>query len=124
MSSNLINALHQEERSIIAELRASRLFQRLEGVRKLLSLYDAQPATSTGIEGLGEPERAAAPAAPLRMVPPQATGVVGSQPIPMPGPSEASAHEPVRAQAAGEIGAEGGSVVSSVRAALLGIGKP
>jgi hypothetical protein len=126
VSSNLISALHQEERSIIAELRASRLFQRLEGVRKLLSLYDAQPATSTGIDGLGEPDRAtAAPAAPLRMVPPQAASVVGSQPIPMPGPSaDATAHEPVRAQAAGEIAAEAGSVVSSVRAALLGIGKP
>lgn len=121
MSSNLITALHQEERSIIAELRASRLFQRLEGVRKLLSLYDAQPATSTGIDGLAEAERAAA--APLRMVPPQAAGVVASQPIPMPAPVDATAPEPVRAQAAGEIAAEAGSVVSSVRAALLGIGK-
>ena len=124
MSSNLITALHQEERSIIAELRASRLFQRLEGVRKLLSLYDAQPATSSGIDGLAEPERAAvAPVVPFRMVPPQAAGAVASQPIPMPAPVDASAPEPVRAQAAGEIAAEAGSVVSSVRAALLGIGK-
>ncbi|NMJ42324.1 hypothetical protein GWK16_13805 [Roseomonas sp. JC162] len=124
MSSNLITALHQEERSIIAELRASRLFQRLEGVRKLLSLYDAQPSVTTGIDGLAEGERAPAAAAPLRMVQPQAAPVMGSQPIPMPGPADVVSHEPVRAQAAGETAAEAGSVVSSVRAALLGIGKP
>ncbi len=133
MSSNLIVALHQEERSIVAELRASRLFQRLEGVRKLLSLYDEQPSVSIGIEGLGEAERAPAAAAagtaPLRMVPPAMSmpAAPASQPIPMPGPTAASAeavsHAAVAAPSA-EAPAESASVVSSVRAALLGIGKP
>ena len=132
MSSTLVSALHHEERAIIAELRASRQFQRLEGVRKLLSLYDAQPSVSIGIEGLGghEVDRAAAP---LRMVsspPPMSSPApmahAASQPIPMPGPtlamSEAPVSEPPRT-VGGEAHGEAASVVSSVRAALLGIGK-
>lgn len=127
MSSNLIAALHQEERSIITELRASRPFQRLEGLRKLLALYDAQPSVASGLDVLGggsaEPERAAAP---LRMVPPQAAmSHPQTQAIAMPGPI-ASEAEPVDARAVGapiEGVGESASVVSSVRAALLGIGK-
>lgn len=126
MSSNLIAALHQEERSIIAELRASRPFQRLEGVRKLLTLYDAQSSVATGFDlPVGaEPERAAAP---LRMV--QPVSHAASQPIPMPGPTISLPDvTPVDAPRPQTVAAEGqgepASVVSSVRAALLGIGKP
>lgn len=129
MSSNLIAALHQEERSIVAELRASRLFQRLEGVRKLLSLYDAQPSVAGGFDAVigAEPERAAAP---LRMVPPQVQPAQqpSTQAIAMPGPvvgmAEAAPVDAVRPQVtAGDATGESASVVSSVRAALLGIGK-
>ena len=79
MTNMLVAALHQEERAIIAELRASRPFQRLEGIQRLLSLYDSQPSAASGLEGLGapEPER---PAVPLRAVPPAVSA------IPMPGP--------------------------------------
>jgi hypothetical protein len=127
MSSTLVNALHHEERSIIAELRASKPFQRLEGIHKLLALYDAQPSAVLSF-GAAEPERAASSVIQLAPVgsAPLPTGV----PIPMPGPvaatAEAAVAEVARASApapAVAMADDGGSVVSSVRAALLGIGK-
>jgi hypothetical protein len=132
MSSTLVSALHNEERSIIAELRASRPFQRLEGIHKLLSLYDAQPSVAVTF-GTPEADRGAAPV--IQLAPP------ASAPIPMPGPvaavaeaAVADAARPVAASPAmpapaavamgGPIGQdEPAGVVSSVRAALLGIGK-
>ena len=117
MSSTLVAALHQEERAIIAELRASRPFQRLEGIQRLLSLYDVQPSVAAGLEGLGtpEPER---PAVPLRAVPPAISA------IPMPGPVlDPTPAEAPRPQGIADAQGEPASVVSSVRAALLGIGK-
>lgn len=126
MSSQLISALHNEERAIIAELRASKLFQRLEGIQKLLGMYDSQPSVSISFDlspaAAPEVERAAAPV--VHLAPPAAP-----QAIPMPGPvaaaAEAAVAEAARAQgvmAAGPAG-EAAGVVSSVRAALLGIGK-
>ncbi|WP_198373505.1 hypothetical protein [Roseomonas rosulenta] len=126
MSSTLVSALHSEERSIIAELRASKPFQRLEGIQKLLALYDAQPSVSVSLGfGTPEPERATAPVIQL------AHTVPSSPPIPMPGPvaAEAAVAEVARASqpavaTASMTQEEPAGVVSSVRAALLGIGKP
>ena len=134
MSSHLVAALHQEERAIVAELRASKPFQRLEGIRRLLEMYDVAPSVSVGFEAApaAEPERASAPiiqitpaAAAAAAAPPLTT----AQAIPMPGPvaamAEAAVAEAARAQpvGAGMPGGEPATVVSSVRAALLGIGK-
>lgn len=126
MSSTLVSALHGEERSIIAELRASKPFQRLEGIHKLLSLYDAQPSVAVSFgPGAPEPERNTAPV--IQLAPPAA-----SAPIAMPGPIGGSADaamadasrvgQPAVATANGAHEEQAG-VVSSVRAALLGIGK-
>jgi hypothetical protein len=121
MSNTLVSALHNEERSIIAELRASTPFQRLEGIHKLLSLYDAQPAVAVSFgAGTAEVERGSAPV--IQLAPPLSS----SAPIPMPGPvgvsveaaiAEASRHQSAVAHD------EAAGAVSSVRAALLGIGK-
>ena len=129
MSSQLISALHNEERAIIAELRASKLFQRLEGIQKLLGMYDAQPSVSISFDlspaATPEVERAAAPV--VHLAPPAAPAA--PQAIPMPGPvaaaAEAAVAEAARAQGAMAAGPAGEAVgvVSSVRAALLGIGK-
>ncbi|MBR0678956.1 hypothetical protein GXW74_00505 [Roseomonas eburnea] len=127
MSSHLIAALHQEERAIIAELRASRPFMRLEGIRRLLEMYDAQPSVSVGLEMAPPPAADRATASVVQIAPPMAAA---PQAIPMPGPvaamaeaavAEAARTAPPMAVAAPE---EPASVVSSVRAALLGIGKP
>jgi hypothetical protein len=125
MSSTLVSALHTEERSIIAELRASKPFQRLESIHKLLALYDAKPTVAVSL-GAADADRNAAPVIQLAPPPPSA-------PIPMPAPgsAEPAAVEPMRAAApaTAAIGSaaiahdEPGGVVSSVRAALLGIGK-
>lgn len=181
MSSSLVTVLHQEERSLVAELRASKPFQRLEAIRRLLALYDAQPSIATGLDMLATPERGsgevihfastAAPAAPMpSAVAAQAAVTASAAPvapsaspmatapgpvmgaIPMPGPTAMSAapasaqavafaeaavadvveRSPVAAPAPVMASApasmtrsepEASSVVSSVRAALLGIGK-
>lgn len=118
MSSNLIAALHQEERTIVAELRASRPFMRLEGIRRLLEMYDAQPSVNLGLElaSAGAADRTSASVVQLG-APPPAAPVVAAQAIPMPGPVASSPD-------AAPVAAEGATaVVSSVRAALLGIGK-
>jgi len=129
MSSTLVSALHNEERSIIAELRASKPFQRLESIHKLLSLYDAKPSVAVTLGAASaDADRNAAPV--IQLAPPAPTGA----PIPMPGPIgvEAPAAEPMRTAQAGGTAAvatatvaheEPAGVVSSVRAALLGIGK-
>ena len=175
MSSSLISVLHTEERSIVAELRASRPFQRLEAIRRVLSLYDVQPSVATGFDGPAAPEHeratgevihfattaapsavaASAVAAPLADVaaptvavaapavfaPPgptsgslamQAEPLPTSIPLPSPAPIQASRVEAVAEAAVADVvmrgrpqgmESEASSVVSSVRAALLGIGK-
>lgn len=138
MSSTLVSALHQEERTIIEELRASRPFQRLESIHALLALYDTQPSVAITLQGLGpvEAERPSAvvhPLSPPLAVPAMAvaSGMPASAPIPMPGPvaAEAAVADAMRSAgplpglATADAGQEPASVVSSVRAALLGIGK-
>lgn len=129
MSNTLVSALHHEERSIIAELRASKPFQRLEGIHKLLTLYDAQPSVAVSLRiGAQEPERNASPV--IHLAPPPS----GSAPIPMPGPIGGNAEPAIMevARAAGGAAVATASVmqedpagvVSSVRATLLGIGRP
>ncbi|BDG72455.1 hypothetical protein [Roseomonas fluvialis] len=130
MSSTLVSALHSEERSIIEELRASKPFQRLEGIHKLLSLYDAKPSVAVSLGAASaDADRGTAPV--IQLAPP----LPASMPIAMPGPvgSEAPAAEmprngttgaPMGAVATSAVAQEEpAGVVSSVRAALLGIGK-
>jgi|GEM_PF-6338921 len=140
MSSSLVSTLHHEERSLVAELRASRPFQRLEGIRRLLALYDAQPSVATGLD---MPATAAAGEV-IQLAP--AMAVAAHEPaIPLPAPAaapfaaaaaaapvamaaEAAVADAMRGPApamlgADQFGGESASVVSSVRAALLGIGK-
>jgi len=137
MSSSLVSTLHHEERSLVAELRASRPFQRLEGIRRLLALYDAQPSVATGLDmpataAAGEviqlaPAMAVAahdPAIPLPA--PAAASFAAAAPVAM--AAEAAVADAMRGPApamfgADQSGGESASVVSSVRAALLGIGK-
>jgi len=129
MSSHLIAALHQEERAIVAELRASRPFMRLEGIRRLLEMYDTQPSVSVGFDlapaSLPAADRGGASV--VQIAPPVAAP---AQAIPMPGPvaamAEAAVAEAARTAppAVASAPEEPASVVSSVRAALLGIGKP
>ncbi len=140
MSSHLVSMLHHEERSLVAELRASRPFQRLEGIRKLLALYDAQPSVATGLDvpateeaeaGSGDviPLPAAASAAPI----PAASAIPLPGPVSAPAPHQVSAvatsavaeaaRAPAPTVAMAEPHGEPTSVVSSVRAALLGIAK-
>lgn len=155
MSASLVTVLHTEERSIVAELRASKPFQRLEAIRRLLALYDEQPSVATGLDTpvSAEPDRnsgsvinfatSAAPAAsapPAPVYTPATAAPAMAQPgpvasaIPMPGPS-AAPHVAAMAEAAvadvvmrspapaASVETESASVVSSVRAALLGIGR-
>ncbi|MBR0649351.1 hypothetical protein GXW78_06735 [Roseomonas terrae] len=151
MSSILVSMLHQEERTIVAELRASRPFQRLEAIRRLLALYDEQPSVATGLDAPvgAEPDRGggevisfAAPPQPAAVAPSPAAAspVTVASAIPLPGPGTAAAAAPAaRVEAMAEAAVadvamrspapvaaaepEASSVVSSVRAALLGIGK-
>ncbi|MEO3471778.1 hypothetical protein AAFN86_07935 [Roseomonas sp. CAU 1739] len=157
MSGNLVTVLHSEERSIVAELRASKPFQRLEAIRRLLALYDEQPSVATGLDApvSAEPDRGSgsvinfaagpAPSAPPQPVyapPPiaaplaqaaQQAGPVASA-IPLPGPAPAAQVAAIAEAAVADVvmrspapamsmETESASVVSSVRAALLGIGK-
>lgn len=158
MSSNLVPILHQEERTIVAELRASKPFQRLEAIRRLLALYDAQPSVATGLDMpvTSEADRAGGEvinfAATTTAAPPQpvytpAPAVAQSAPmaaaIPLPGPAASAApaastqvaamaeaavadvvmRSPAPAAPIQAVEQDSSSVVSSVRAALLGIGK-
>lgn len=41
MNHDLVASLHREERAILADLRGSLHFRRLEAIRRLLALYDA-----------------------------------------------------------------------------------
>lgn len=156
MSSSLVPVLHHEERTIVAELRASKPFQRLEAIRRLLALYDAQPSVATGLDMPvnSEPDRSggevisfastAPPPPPVYAPPPMAAQQVPvAAAIPLPGPAAApppaaAAQVAAIAQAAvadvvmrspapaiptHSVEHDSSSVVSSVRAALLGIGK-
>jgi hypothetical protein len=65
MDAKLLAALHQEERQILAQLRASLHFRRLEEIRQLLRLYDEAPPIGAALDAvLG--------AAPARPAPPPA----------------------------------------------------
>jgi hypothetical protein len=44
MDKSLVAALHVEEHAILAELRGSLQYRRLEEIRQLLGLYAEQPA--------------------------------------------------------------------------------
>ncbi len=136
MSSSLVSILHQEERSIVAELRASKPFQRLEAIRRLLALYDAQPSMAAGLDAPGEAGRGNAGVIPFGAAQAAAQPVAApaANPIVMPSAAQppaasvaaiaeaAAADVAIRTPAATDSG-ETSSVVSSVRAALLGIGK-
>ncbi|BDG72828.1 hypothetical protein [Roseomonas fluvialis] len=70
MDESLIAALRSEERTIVAELRGSIHFRRLEEIRQLLGLYREQPTIRTSEEPpigaildamLGEHDRRRAP---------------------------------------------------------------
>jgi hypothetical protein len=158
MSSSFVAMLHHEERTIVAELRASKPYQRLEGVRRLLSLYDAQSSVAPGFEfGAADPTRGAevisinhgVPSGPppvsaigntaLAQAPSIGAGPAQASAIPLPAPSAiVAAPAPAPAAVAAEAAVaevvrtvappapapepEPASVVSSVRAALLGIG--
>lgn len=130
MSSHLVSILHHEERSLVAELRASKPFQRLEGIRRLLALYDAQPSVATGLDqpATEAADRPAADVVHLASSAPQPA--VAPPAIPLPGPGAAAAQAEAAVADAYRAPAptvamqepESASVVSSVRAALLGIG--
>lgn len=128
MTTALIAALHAEERAIIAELRASVPFQRMEGIQRLLSLYGALPSIAVTIDapaqGLLDGPAApavpnAAPAVSAAIMLPGSAGATAEAAV-----AEAARPKPAPVAApATEAMSEPASVVSSVRAALLGIGK-
>jgi hypothetical protein len=63
MDAKLLAALHQEEGQILAELRGSLHYRRLEEIRQLLRLYDEAPPIGAALDAvLG--------AAPTRPAPP------------------------------------------------------
>ncbi|CAH0208079.1 hypothetical protein [Roseomonas sp. CECT 9278] len=75
MDESLIAALHSEERMILAELRGSLHFRRLEEIRHLLGLYVEHQAAQAGQDApigavldalLGDGASRRAPAAPSR----------------------------------------------------------
>jgi len=61
MSGTLIAALRMEERAILAELRDSIVFRRLEELRRLLELYEAQPPVGAELDAMLAERRDAAP---------------------------------------------------------------
>lgn len=136
MSITLVAALQAEERAIAAELRASVLFQRMDGIHRLLALYGAQPSVvlTFGEASQGADDRPSASVVPIATPSSSAAPVASAPAIPLPGPvaavAEAAVSEVARPQPAAakapftDAMAEPASVVSSVRAALLGIGKP
>jgi hypothetical protein len=52
MHTVLVSALHSEERMILAELRTSLHFRRLEEIRRLLGLYTAQPPIGATLDAM------------------------------------------------------------------------
>ena len=61
MSSMLIASLHQEEITLLEELRASTMFRRYEEIRRLLALYDVPKPVGTELDAmLAEAEAKAA----------------------------------------------------------------
>ena len=125
MTAAFINALHAEERAIIAELRASAPFQRMEGIQRLLALYGAQSsvAITIGPSAQNPSDRPAAPVVPIAAASSSSPAIHLSGPAPE--RPEATVTEAARPQPmlASAPASEPASVVSSVRAALLGIGK-
>jgi hypothetical protein len=52
MDTTVIARLHAEERLLLAELRASMPFRRLEEIQRLLALYSAQPPIGAGLDAM------------------------------------------------------------------------
>jgi hypothetical protein len=52
MDATLVATLQREERLILAELRGSTAFRRLEEIRELLRLYDEQPPVGSSLDAL------------------------------------------------------------------------
>lgn len=63
MDGTLIAALRTEEHAIVAELRGSFAFRRLEEVRRLLDLYEEPPPVGADLDAMlaDVPRRIAAP---------------------------------------------------------------
>lgn len=67
MSSYLIASLHQEEVTLLEELRASTMFRRYEEIRRLLALYDVPRPVGADLDAmLAEAEAKASPPGPRR----------------------------------------------------------
>ena len=52
MDHNLIELLHREEQAILHNLRGSLAYRRLEEIRRLLRLYDAQPPIGAVLDAM------------------------------------------------------------------------
>lgn len=52
MDHNLIDLLHREEQAIVRNLRGSLAYRRLEEIRRLLRLYDAQPPIGATLDAM------------------------------------------------------------------------
>ena len=61
MDHNLIDLLQREEQAILHNLRGSQAYRRLEEIRKLLRLYDAQPPIGVTLDAMLAEGRPGAP---------------------------------------------------------------
>lgn len=52
MNGTLIAALRREEQAILEELHGSRSYRRLQRLRQLLDLYDAQPPVGAALDAM------------------------------------------------------------------------
>ena len=60
MNGTLIAALRNEEEAILDELHGSRSYRRLQRLRQLLDLYDAQPPVGAAFDAMLEDGRSLA----------------------------------------------------------------
>ena len=151
MSSNLLSLLRIEERQLLAELRASATFQKLEAVRRVVGLYAGGGSEDThavdlllgraAAELLAEPGPAPSALQPVAAqpiaAPPQPASVTSAAPAREPAASGARAEAPAAATTmtigtdpipgaanndqTAELLREGSKAVSAVRAALLAV---
>ena len=54
MDAGLVSTLHEEEMSLLGELRETVGYRRLEEIRRLLALYDSQPPVGADLEEMLE----------------------------------------------------------------------
>lgn len=52
MNGTLIAALRNEEQAILEELHSSRSYRRLQRLRELLDMYDAQPPVGAALDAM------------------------------------------------------------------------